>query len=372
MSVEERARPRARELGLPLDGTPGPFNAITDVEGVEVGMTELIEEPTAVRGALCTGVTAILPRSRERIFERIWSGVHRFNGNGELTGTHWIEDGGAFSGAICLTSTHSVGVVHHAATRWMIRNAPDGLAERHQWYLPVVGETYDGVLSDIDAQALTEHHVLEALDAACGGPVAEGNRGGGAGMTAYGFKAGTGTASRLLETGGLPVRVGALVQANHGTRPWLTVCGVPVGRLMSDAPPPPPGTGASEMGSIIVVLATDAPLLPHQLARVARRASIGIGRGGTVGGNSSGDIFLAFTTANGAPPARLGPDVLDMRMLADDHCDPVYEASVQCVEEAVLNALIAATPRPTVRPPGGVMPAIDTDRLVEIVRRFHA
>ena len=363
--MKQGARPRARELGLPLDGTPGPLNAITDVEGVSVGAAELVTEPDERGRALCTGVTAILPRLRERMHERVWAGLHRFNGNGELTGSHWIEDGGSFTGPVLLTSTHSVGVAHHAAIRWMIEHAPEGLAERHQWYLPVVGETYDGVLSDIDAQALGEGHVRAALDAARPGPVAEGNSGGGAGMIAYGFKAGTGTASRTFEAGGLPLRLGALVQANHGLREQLTVCGVPVGRLM---PEPPPEAPREELGSIIVVLATDAPLMPHQLARLARRAALGMARGGTIGGNGSGDIFLAFSTANGAPPARLGLDVLDARMLSDECCDPVYEAAVGAVEEAVLNALLAATPRPTVRPPGGTMPAIDGPRLAGIVR----
>jgi L-aminopeptidase/D-esterase-like protein len=306
------------------------LNAITDVPGVEVGTTTLI------RGdAIRTGVTAILPRPRDCLLHPVWSGVFSLNGNGEMTGAHWIRDGGWFAGPITITNTFSVGLAHHATVRWMANAFPDVVREE-VWLLPVAAETYDGWLNDIGGQHVTEADVLAAIDGARPGPVPEGNAGGGTGMICYEFKGGTGTSSRCVEIDGASYTIGALVQANHGLRDWLTVCGTAVGRQM-----PGNKVWSKETGSIIVVLATDAPLLPTQLERVARRASIGIGRGGTPSGNNSGDIFVAFSTANDPGPLpekrryafdAIGNDVLDC----------VFLAAVEAVEESVLNALIAA------------------------------
>lgn len=347
---------RARDLGLPLAGETGPLNAITDIAGVHVGMTTLIEDrprpgrPRPVR----TGVTAIVPHALSPEPVPLWAGFHRFNGNGEMTGTHWIADGGWFFGPILITNTHAVGRAHHAAIAWMTRRYARHFAPpRRVWAMPVVAETYDGVLSDITGQALCEEHVLAALDAAAPGPVAEGNVGGGTGMIAYGYKGGTGTASRRLRIDGRDYTLGALVQANHGVREWLTVCGVPVGRGRAA-----PG-GQAEAGSIIVILATDAPLLPHQLARVARRGALGIGRGGTLGGNGSGDLFLACSTANAGPMPMDAPAHLRLEMLSDEHLNPLYGAAVESVEEAVLNAMVAARDMGGTEWDEALVPAID-------------
>lgn len=361
-------KPRAREVGLRFEGIPGPLNAITDVAGIGVGMTTLIEPPATGRhGGLCTGVTAIVPRLGSRSLQPVWAGLHSFNGNGELTGSHWIRDGGWFLGPVLLTNTHSVGIAHHAAIRWLVRNHAPELSGRHQWFMPVVGETYDGILNDINAQAITEQHVLAALDTAGSGPVAEGNAGGGTGMVAYDYKGGTGTSSRRVGISDEEYTVGVLVQANHGLREWLTVSGVPVGQVLRDD-----RLLDRETGSIIVVIATDCPLLPHQLDRVARRGAIGIGRNGTVGGNSSGDIFLAFTTA---PSVRIDPEApvrQTFDTLDDRHLDTIYAAVVQAIEEAVLNAMVAAEDRVAVKPAGQVVKAVDVDRLLEAIGRFRS
>lgn len=347
---------RARDLGLPFAGDPGPLNAITDIAGIHVGMTTLIEDrprpgrPRPVR----TGVTAIVPHADRPDPAPFHAGFHRFNGNGEMTGTHWIADGGWFFGPVLITNTHAVGRAHHAAIAWMTRRYARHFApQRRVWAMPVVAETYDGRLNDITGQPLTEEHVLAALDGAAPGPVAEGNVGGGTGMIAYGYKGGTGTASRRLAIDGRDYTLGALVQANHGRREWLTVCGVPVGRGQDAA-----GSDA-ETGSIIVVLATDAPLLPHQLSRLARRGTIGIGRGGTIGGNGSGDLFLAFSTANAGPMPMDAPAHLTLAMLNDERIDPLYEAAVQCVEESVLNAMVAARDMGGGEGDDALVPAID-------------
>lgn len=335
-------KPRARDLGLPFDGETGPGNAITDIPGIAVGRHELRESTPRGGGrvAVRTGVTAIIPHADAGEPTCVFAGVHRFNGNGEMTGTHWIEDGGHFLGPVVLTNTHSLGIAHHAAIRWMIDRYPATYRDRSpRWILPVVTETFDGILNDINAQALREEDVLAALDSARPGPVAEGNTGGGSGMIAYGFKAGTGTASRRLDVGGSAHTLGVLVQANHGQRDWLTVCGVPVGRELAAM-----GHGAPlpERGSIVVIIATDIPMAPHQLRRLARRATIGIGRGGTPGGNNSGDLFLAFSTANPRPPVEGTPRIRSLMMLDDEAFDPIYMATVDAVEEAVVNSLLAA------------------------------
>jgi D-aminopeptidase len=303
-------RPRARGLGVPFDGDCGALNAITDVPGVEVGTRTLIEGEGSAgsvvgEGPVRTGVTAIFPRGRGAPLRGVWAGVSAFNGDGEMTGAHWIREGGYFVGPVLITNTHSVGMTHHAAVKWLTRH-PDYHAETDLWLLPVVAETCDATLNDMNGLHVGEADVAAALEAAEGGQIAEGNVGGGTGMICYEFKGGTGTASRRFDLGGEAYHVGALVQANFGRRPWLTVRGVPVGRLM-----PEDSLWSREQGSIIIVVATDAPLLPVQLQRVARRAGLGMARTGTVGGTGSGDI-------------------------------PVFEATVEAVEEAILNALIAA------------------------------
>jgi len=355
-------RPRAREIGLALPGVPGPLNAITDIAGVLVGTTTLIEGEGPLRpghGPVRTGVTAILPRGRSPRMIPAWAGISALNGNGEMTGSHWIADGGHFYGPVILTNTHSVGIAHHAAIGWMIDTYPAFLDD-HVFALPVVAETYDGVLNDINGRHIREEHVRAALDGATDGLVQEGAVGGGTGMICYEFKGGTGTSSRLVGDH----TVAALVQANHGMRDWLTVLGVPVGRVLRDD-----RLQRRENGSIIVVLATDAPMMPHQLQRLARRAAIGIGRHGTPSGNNSGDIFLAFSTANPIPRADLDCGVHDFRFLADGTFDPYYLAAVEATEEAVLNAMLAARDFTTLKPSGKTCRALDADLLLDALAR---
>lgn len=356
-------KPRARDAGLRLPGRPGPLNAVTDVPGVEVGFTTLIEGDGPLvpgSGPVRTGVTAILPRGRNAVPAPVWAGLHALNGNGEMTGSHWIHDAGHFYGPVILTNTHSVGMAHHAAVRWMVHTYGPTLGEAHFWALPVVAETYDGVLNDINGQHVTEAHVRAAIDGAHPGPVPEGNVGGGTGMICYEFKGGTGTASRVV--GGHVV--GALVQANHGRRDRFTVLGVPLGQVLDQD-----RLWERETGSIIVVLATDAPMMPHQLNRLARRATLGIGRHGTPGGNLSGDIFLAFSTANPFQRGELTRGTHDFRFLADEEFDPYYLAAVEATEEAVLNAMAAAEDMTTLRPPGKICRALDMGVLADLVAR---
>ena len=361
------AKPRARDLGLDFPGETGAWNAITDVAGVKVGLTTLIDGDGPLvqgQGPVRTGVTAILPREESGRPAPVWAGFFALNGNGEMTGTHWINDAGYFLGPVCITNTHSVGMVHHAATSWMIRHFSDAFAASHLWAMPVVAETYDGSLNDINGQHVRPEHVFAALDGAAGGPVAEGNTGGGTGMIAYEFKGGTGTASRQIGVGGATYTVGALVQANHGLRPWLSVLGVPVGRyLTADR------LRKRETGSIIAVLATDAPLSALSLRHLARRAALGIGRGGTPGGNSSGDMFLAFSTANPRDLREFSAPVERFDLMNNEYLDPLYLAAVESVEEAVINAMVAAEDLAVLKPPGRVCRAIDTDALVEVMHR---
>jgi len=362
-------KPRARELGLPFGGITGTHNAITDVPHVAVGLKSL-QEAAPRRGhtlPVRTGVTAILPHPAADAPTPVFAGVHRFNGNGEMTGTHWIEDGGYFLGPVTITNTHSVGMVHHSTVKWMLeRYRTTYYGSRPRWIMPVVAETFDGILNDINTLALGEDEVLTALNAASDGPVAEGNTGGGTAMIAYGFKGGTGTASRRLKIGSQNYTVGVLVQANHGQRDWLTICGVPVGQhLAAEAH----GADTTERGSIIVIVATDIPMAPHQLKRVARRCSIGIGRNGTPGGNNSGDIFLAFSTAN-AIPLNDPPDIHRIEMLDDELFDPVYMAVVDCTEEAVINALLAAEDMVGTRDHKERIEAMPTDRVLDIMKRY--
>jgi D-aminopeptidase len=356
-------KPRARDLGLPFPGTPGPFNAITDVAGVTVGFATLTDPARRMR----TGVTAIRPRPDAGRPRPVWGGFHALNGNGEMTGTHWINDAGYFLGPILITNTHGVGACHQGATEWMIRHYDTHFREEHAWAMPVVAETYDGCLNDINALHVRPEHAIAALDAAKTGPVAEGSVGGGNGMIAYDFKGGTGTASRRIAVGGQDYTVAALVQANYGRRDWLTVLGVPVGREM----PVEPFRGTDkESGSIIVILATDAPLSDTLLRAVAKRAGLGISRSGSPGGNSSGDIFLAFSIADDMPdPLRTGP-VIARHSLNWDVMDIVYDAAVQAVDEAVINAIVQGEDVACVKPEGEVCPGIDTRRLCEIMRQY--
>lgn len=353
---------RARELGLAMPGETGQHNAITDVPGVQVGYRTL--NFIANNGKrVQTGVTAILPRSSESEPQPVWAGFHALNGNGEMTGTHWIEHGGYFVGPVCITNTHSVGVVHQAATRWMLQRHAQVWETEHLWAMPVVAETYDGVINDINGMHVTEADALAALDSASGGPIAEGCVGGGNGMICYGFKGGTGTSSRRIEIDGQTYTIGALVQANHGQREWLKVLGVPVG-LRWEAPVP---AGLErERGSIIVILATDAPMMPHQLKRLAQRASIGIGQGGSPGGNNSGDIFLAFSVANARSLPQCSPTRQSIEYLNDECFDALYMAAVQATEESVLNAMLAAEDAP-MQKPQGLCQALDADRLMSLM-----
>src|SRR5262245_28395558 len=296
LNGQSPVKPRARDLGIPFDGTPGPLNAITDVAGIEVGFTTLISGEGALKvgaGPVRTGVTAILPRGRGSK-DQVFAGWFSQNGNGEMTGTTWIEEAGFLEGPIMITNTHSVGVVRDAVIKWAV----DRGATAQAWSLPVVAETWDGSLNDINGFHVKPEHVFAALDGARTGRVAEGNVGGGTGMRCYGFKCGTGTASRKLAAQSGGYTVGVLVQANHGSRDLLRVAGVPVGQEVPQAASPRDEAlqrdALGELGSIIIVVATDAPLLPHQLKRVARRASLGLARTGSVSSNGSGDIFIAF------------------------------------------------------------------------------
>ena len=353
-------RKRARELGWKLTGRTGPSNAITDVAGVLVGMTTLLQPEGKVR----TGVTAILPFGHNPVPLIAHAGLHVLNGNGEMTGAHWIRDAGHFLGPICITNTHAVGTAHHAATRWIVSHYGEAFRDNHLWAMPVIAETYDGVLNDINGFHVSADHVLSAITGARGGPVTEGNSGGGTGMICYEFKGGTGTSSRLVRIGDRELTFGVLVQANHGRREWLTILGEPVGTILTED-----AFLGQERGSIIVIVATDAPLRPDQLSRLARRAAIGISRSGTPGGNSSGDIFLAFSTANGRPLPQFDTTVQTFRHLNDEQMDPAYEAVVQATDEAILNAMLAAEPLTSIKPAGLVCRALDGPAVTEVLRR---
>jgi D-aminopeptidase len=353
-------KPRARDLGLVFPGAPGPNNALTDIPGVLVGYTTLIDDDAGIR----TGVTAILPYGHDPVPRPVWAGQFSLNGNGEMTGVHWIHDAGYFTGPVCITNTHSVGMVHHATTRWMIDTYGEAFGDDHIWTMPVVAETYDGVLNDINGQHVHTAHVMAAIEGAAGGVPAEGNVGGGAGMVCYEFKGGTGTSSRQVTLGGEDYTIGALVQANHGIRDWLTILGVPLGQEMREDL-----LVQRETGSIIVVIGTDAPLSPLSLQHLAKRASIGIGRHGTPCGNGSGDIFLAFSTANKRELPQLAAAKQSFEFINNEMLDPCYLAAVEAVEEAVVNALVAAETMTTVKPDGLTCRAIDHDALCDAMRR---
>jgi D-aminopeptidase len=346
MQSEPVRKLRARDLGIPFDGTPGLLNAITDVRGVEVGHTTLISgegELRVGRGPVRTGVTAILTRGSQAL-EPVFAGWFSLNGNGEMTGTTWVEESGFLEGPVMITNTHSVGVVRDAVIAWQIETQQKSRLNSFEeafWSLPVVGETYDGYLNDINGMHVRAEHVFAALDSAQPGEMAEGNVGGGTGMICYQFKGGIGTASRKLDNALGGYTVGVLAQCNFGLRHQLLVAGVPVGKEITEDLPGPAASSptAGETGSVIIVIATDAPLLPHQLKRLARRAGMGLARTGSIAGNSSGDIFIAFSTAN--PGAAQGPTA-QIEMLDNNNITPLFEATVQATEETVINALVAA------------------------------
>jgi D-aminopeptidase len=329
-------KPRARDLGVPFEGTTGPLNAITDVQGVEVGHTTLISGAGKLRvgvGPVRTGVTAILPRGRDSQ-DQVFAGWFTQNGNGEMTGTTWVEESGFLEGPVMITNTHSVGTVRDAVIEWRVKHGQPAGSE-YWWSLPVVAETWDGWLNDINGFHVKPRHAFEALDHAHGGPVPEGNVGGGTGMICYEFKGGIGTASRKLDEKAGGYTLGVLVQCNCGSRAQLKIAGTPVGLEIPENP-----AYGDDNGSIIIVIATDAPLLPHQMKRLAKRASMGLARTGSVSGNGSGDIFMAFSTANAGASRPSG--TVDLKMMPNDLMNPLFAATVQATEEAIINAMVAA------------------------------
>jgi len=337
------AKPRARDLGVPFDGTPAPLNAITDVSGVTVGHTTLISgegKRDIGNGPVRTGVTAVLPRGIDSMMNPVFAGWWSLNGNGEMTGTTWVEESGFLEGPVMITNTHSVGVVRDAVIQWRVAHGkPDPTG--YWWSLPVVAETWDGWLNDINGFHVKPEHAFHAIDSAHTGAVEEGNVGGGTGMVCNEFKGGIGTSSRKIESKIGAYTVGVLVQCNYGSRKNLRIAGVPVGKeIPEDSAYASTSFNELDRGSIIVVVATDAPLVSHQLKRLARRVSLGLGRNGSISGNGSGDIFIAFSTANSGAAA--ADHVVDLKMLPNDQIEPVFAATVQATEEAIINAMVAA------------------------------
>jgi D-aminopeptidase len=354
---------RARDLGIPFDGVPGPLNAITDVAGVEVGQVTLISGEGKLitgKGPVRTGVTAVIPRGRNST-DQVFGAWFTLNGNGEMTGTTWVEESGFLEGPIMITNTHSVGTVRDAVIAWQMKKQGNTF---QPWSLPIVAETWDGWLNDINGFHVKPEHVAQALDQARSGPVEEGNTGGGTGMVVHQFKGGTGTSSRTFDAGGSRYTVGVLVQANYGSRDGLTIAGVPVGRELRDLTPK---SGPADTGSIIVVVATDAPLLPHQLKRVVKRAALGIAKNGGIGGNSSGDIFIAFSTAN--PNAATDVELASLKMLSNNQITPVFAATVNATEEAIINAMVAAETMTGIN--GNTVYALPHDRLKQVMKKYN-
>ena len=336
--LAEPEAPRARDLGIPFDGTPGPLNAITDVAGVTVGHETIIRDLPDDR-AVRTGVTAILPRGRESADTMVYAGWSPLNGNGEMTGTTWIEESGFLEGPVMITNTHSIGAVHEGVIRWRVAQV-DADHSGYFWSLPVVAETWDGHLNDINGFHVRPEHALKAIERASTGAVAEGGVGGGTGMICFEFKCGIGTSSRVTDVDGQRYILGVLVQANYGLRDNLRIAGVAVGRQMpGDRIYSKVDTDTDMQSSIIVVVATDAPLLPQQLKRLARRVTLAIGRTGSIASNGSGDIFIAFSTANDA--ASRGESDAVIQSIPNDSMNPLFAATVQATEEAIINALIA-------------------------------
>ena len=369
-AADAAAHQRARDLGVPFDGTPGPLNAITDVEGVLVGHTTLISGSGKLvvgKGPVRTGVTAVLPRGAHSMDRYSFAGWYSQNGNGEMTGTTWVEESGLLEGPVMITNTHSVGVVRDAVIAWRVAHGPAG-PDDNWWSLPVVAETWDGWLNDINGFHVKPEHVFHAIDGAHSGPVEEGAVGGGTGMVCNGFKGGIGTSSRRLTDKDGGYLVGVLVQCNYGRRQNLRIAGIPVGREIESEDPYawlPSDTG--DYGSIIVVVATNAPLLPHQLKRIARRVSLGIGRTGSIAGNGSGDIFIAFSTAN--PGASDVDHVVDLKMVPNDKLDPLFAATVEATEEAIVNAMVAATDMTGIN--GHHVRALPHDQLRAVLAKYN-
>jgi D-aminopeptidase len=365
-NVFAQSNPRARALGVPFDGTAGPLDAITDVKGVEVGDTTLIRGEGKLivgQGPVRTGVTVIFPRGRAD-GDPVYAGWYAQNGNGEMTGTTWVEESGFLEGPVAITNTHSVGLVRDSIIAWFVEN---GRFTQQPWSLPVVAETWDGYLNDINGFHVQKADVFSALNTAKSGPVPEGNVGGGTGMVCYGFKGGDGTASRVLPADSGGYTVGVLVQCNCGRRPQLTISGVPVGKLIPADPAKamlePEWKG--DVGSIIIVVATDAPLLPDQLKRLARRATMGLARTGSSSGNSSGDIFLAFSTANRGANKEPGPNTV--LTVSNERISPLFQATVEATEEAIVNAMVAAETMTGVD--GHTIQALPHEKLAEYMKR---
>jgi D-aminopeptidase len=367
---------RGRDLGVPFEGTPGSLDAITDVAGVAVGHRTLVAGSGRLvvgKGPVRTGVTAVFPRGKASD-DPVFAGWFTMNGNGEMTGTTWVEESGFLWGPVMITNTHSVGVVRDAVIEWVVRQ---GRRPHDEWSLPVVAETWDGGLNDINGMHVTKQDAWAAMDSARGGPVTEGNVGGGTGMVCNRFKGGIGTASRRLDPTDGGYTVGVLVQCNYGGRASLRIAGVPVGREIIDLMPcRAPCSGArserprrvsEDVGSIIIVVATDAPLLPHQLKRIAKRAALGVGRLGGLASNSSGDIFLAFSTANARASRDSG--LAQVAMVANDQITPLFEATVQATEEAIVNAMLAA--RTMTGADDLTVYALPHDRLRDVLKKYN-
>jgi D-aminopeptidase len=355
-------KPRARDLGVPFDGAPGPLNAITDVKGVEVGHATLISGKGPLKvgvGPVRTGVTAVLPRGKESK-DAVFAAWFTLNGNGEMTGTTWVEDSGFLDGPVMITNTHSVGVVRDAVIAWKVKHGQPDM-EGYWWSLPVVAETWDGYLNDINGFHVKPEDAFHALDSAHEGPVEEGNVGGGTGMICNEFKGGIGSSSRTLDAKYGGYTVGVLVQCNYGRRDQLRIAGVPVGKEI------PGHVYGDDTGSIIVVVATDAPLIPTQLKRLARRVSLGLGRDGSYSGDGSGDIFIAFSTAN--PGAVSSKSTHQITMLPNEQLDPLFLATVQATEEAVVNAMVAAETMTGID--NHTVPALPHDRLREVLKKYN-
>jgi L-aminopeptidase/D-esterase-like protein len=372
---------RARDLGVPFEGTPGPLNAITDVPGVEVGYTTLISgegKLTVGKGPVRTGVTAILPRGKN-FKDPVFAGFFSQNGNGEMTGIHWVKESGFLEGPVMITNTHSVGVVRDAVIDWEMKHG----ATQYPWSLPVVAETYDGFLNDINGFHVTSTDTWHAIDTAASGPIAEGNVGGGTGMSCFGFKGGTGSASRVLPAAQGGYVVGVLVQCNTGSAHDLRIANVPVGQALHQDRQAKLLYGADHVdtGSIIIVVATNAPLTPTQMDRLARRATLGLGRVGGTSGDGSGDIFVSFSTANpgaavpprpfrrGAPPSTTPPPVARIAMLPNWAINPIFDATIQATEEAIVNAMVGAKTMTGIN--GNTINALPHDELRKLMGQQH-
>lgn len=365
-SIKSRVRVRARDIKIPFEGTHGKLNSITDVKGIEVGMTTIIDNEKGIR----TGCTAIIPRGKKnKKLSPIWAGIYCLNGNGEMTGSHWIKDAGYFLSPIILTNTHSIGIAHHSVLKWMINNYDDFI-DQEVWITPVVAETFDGVLNDIHGLHLKEEHVLKALETADSSLPLEGNSGGGTGMITYGYKGGTGTSSRIVKIPEIKEEytLGVLVQANNGTRREFRVKGVP---LLEEKDEKKIFHEDIDKGSIIIIIATDAPLMPNQLERIARRGSFGIARNGTSGNNGSGDIFLAFSTAEKNSCNMFSTNKKkSLEYLDDELLNYFYRATIEAIEEAVLNAMCMAEEMISFNPSGELIPTVSKELIIKTLK-YH-